>query len=247
MTAPGQMQAAPPAGSASSHDRTVLVSVLVIAFGLAAIVGAYLDWIWWPVYSGIALTIVALPICLIGAFLGAFGRGLVRRFGLVILVIGIGLLAGQNLGPSRAPLLYADGSMSVILDGPIVATASGPASCQNVADGTEISVSGDPNMRLDTPDRPFLMVWFDKGDRWEALRSGPRSNGIALQIAVTSPRVPDDGSTGTIGMGADASSTVELDANATGGVIRFANLVPLSGADYSGEAMDLSGTIEFVC
>ena len=102
-------------------------------------------------------------------------------------------------------------------------------------------------MRLDTPDQPFLTVWFDKGDRWEALRPGRRANGIALVIAITPARLPDDGSPGTIGMAADASSTVEMDANATGGVLRFADLVPLSGADYSGEAMDLSGTIEFIC
>ena len=144
MTASEPTSTPPPAAGSSSQVRVVLAAVLLIAFGLAAILGAYLDWVWWPVYWGIALTVVALPICLIGAVLAAFGRGLLRRIGLVILVIGVGLLAGQNLGPSRAPLLYADGSMTVVLDGPIVATASGPASCQNVADGTEISVAGGP-------------------------------------------------------------------------------------------------------
>ena len=64
---------------------------------------------------------------------------------------------------------------------------------------------------------------------------------------MTDPRVPDDGKPSTIGMGADGTSTVEADFNATGGVIRFADLVPLAGIDYTGEAMDLSGTIEFIC
>ena len=73
------------------------------------------------------------------------------------------------------------------------------------------------------------------------------SNGIYLVISVTPTAVPDSGKPATLGMGADESSTVTVDANQTGGVIRFAHLVPLTGADYTGEAMDLSGRIEFLC
>jgi hypothetical protein len=236
-----------PEAAAPDRGRAVFIAVLVIAFGLAAIVGAYIDWQWWPVYFGIVLTIAAIPIVLIGAIAAALTHGLARRISLVVLAVGVGLLAGQNLGPTRAPLSYAEGSMTVVFDGAIAATASGRAECQSVVDGSEISVSGDPNLRLDTPDQPFLMISFDKGDRWEAIYPGPRANGIALEITVTDPRVPDDGKPSTIGMGADATSTVEADFDATGGVIRFADLVPLTGVDYSGEAMDLSGTIEFIC
>lgn len=247
MTASPPTAAGPSVEAAAPDSRTIFIVALVIAFGLAAIVGAYIDWLWWPHYYGLTLTLAAVPIVLIGLVIAAIGRRRVRRIGLVLLAIGVGLLAGQNLGPSRAPLLHSQGSMSLLLDGPIAATASSPATCQSVADGTEISVSGDPNMHLETPDRPILMIWFDKGDRWEAIRPGPRANGIALQITVTPSRIPDDGKPGTIGMGADATSTVEADFGATGGVIRFADLVPLAGTDYTGEAMDLSGSIEFTC
>ena len=236
-----------PEAAAPDRGRAVFIAVLAIAFGLAAIVGAYIDWLWWPVYFGIVLTIAALPIVLIGAIAAALTHGLARSVSLVVLAVGVGLLAGQTWDLRPHLLWYAEGSMTVVFDGTFAATASGPADCQSVADGSEISVSGDPNLRLDTPDQPFLMISFDKGDRWEAIYPGPRANGIALEISVTDPRVPDDGKPSTIGMGADATSTVVADFNATGGVIRFADLVPLTGVDYSGEAMDLSGTIEFIC
>jgi hypothetical protein len=239
-------EARPPAATTDPR-RFAFLAILAIAFLLAAVVGAYVDWLWWPVYYGIVLTIIALPIVLIGGILAVITHGRMRRLALVVLAIGVGLLAGQNLGPSRAPLQVADGSMSIVLDGPVVATSSGPATCSVTEDGAELSVSGDPNMRLDTPDRPFVNVFFDRGDRWEAYRGGPRSNGIYLVISVTPTAVPDSGKPATLGMGADESSTVTVDANQTGGVIRFAHLVPLTGADYTGEAMDLSGRIEFLC
>ena len=92
-----------------------------------------------------------------------------------------------------------------------------------------------------------MSVYFDRGDRWEAIYGGPRANGVRLVIAVTPRAVPADGGPSTIGMGADSTSSVTIDANATGGVIHFADLVPLADADYTGEAMDLSGMIEFIC
>ncbi len=233
--------------AATGPARFAVYAILVIAFGLAAIVGAYLDWQWWPVYSGLTLTLVAVPLSLFGAILAIVTNGRLRRIALVILAIGAGLLAGQNLGPVRAPLLHSDGSMTITLDGPIEATASGPATCSTVADGSELSIGGDPNLRLDTTESPFVSVYFDIGDRWEALNGGPRANGVRLVITVTPRAVPADGRPAMIGMGADATSSVTIDANATGGVVRFDDLVPLADADYTGEAMDLSGMIEFIC
>jgi len=229
-------------------DHPAFIVALILAFVLAAIVGAYLDWIWWPVMHGVAITVVAIPILIIGAVVAGFGRGLVRRTGLVILVVGIGLLAGQNLGPSRSELLVGDGTLALTLDSPVPASGSGGASCNTVVDGTEISVGGDANMALDLPDNPFVSVWFEKGDRWEALRGGPRApDGTMLVISVTPRAVGEDGTPSTIGMGADETSTVEIDYDSTGGTLRFADLVPLTGVDYTGESMDLSGTIEFTC
>ena len=165
----------------------------------------------------------------------------------MILAIGGGLLVGQNLGPTRAPLLYSDGTMTITLDGPDQVAATGPASCSVVADGSELSISGDPNLQLTTAGDPFVSIYFDQGDRWEAIYGGPRADGVRLVITVTPRAVPADGKPGTIGMGADATSSVTIDADATGGVLRFADLVPLTGVDYTGEAMDLSGQIEFLC
>jgi len=237
-----------PGVAAPDRGRAAFVAALVISFGLAAIVGAYVDWLWWPLYSGIVLTIVTVPIVLIGAIAAALTHGLARRISLVALAVGIGLLVGQNLGPSRAELLVGDGTLALTLDGPAPASGSGGASCSTVADGTEISVSGDPNLSLDVPDEPLVSVWFEKGDRWEALRGGPRApDGTMLVITVTPRAVGEDGTPSTIGMGADETSTVEIDYDSTGGTLRFADLVPLTGVDYTGESMDLSGTIEFTC
>ena len=134
-----------------------------------------------------------------------------------------------------------------ITNGPIQATASGPATCSTVPDGSELSVGGDPNLRLDTTESPFVSVYFDRGDRWEALDGGPRANGVRLVITVTPREVPADGRPAMIGLGADATSSVTIDANATGGVVRFDDLVPLADADYNGQAIDMSGMIEFTC
>ena len=156
-------------------DHPVFIVALILAFVLAAIVGAYLDWIWWPVMHGVAITVATNLILITGAVVAGSGRGLVRRTGLVILVVGIGVLAGQNLGPSRAELLVGDGTLALTLDSPVPASGSGGASCNTVADGTEISVGGDANMALDLPDEPFVSVWFEKGDRWQASGRAARS------------------------------------------------------------------------
>ena len=229
-------------------DHPGFIVTLILAFVLAAIVGAYLDWMWWPVTSGLVITLAALPLGLFGVIAAAIGTGLVRRIGLIVLVVGVGLLVGQNLGPARARLLSGDGTLALTLDGPSPVSGSGGASCNTVADGTEISVSGDPNLQLDSPDEPFVDVWFDRGDRWEALRPGRRAtDGTLLVIRVTPRAVADDDKPSTIGMGADETSTVTFASDGTSGTIRFADLVPLTGPDYTGEAMDLSGTIEFTC
>lgn len=183
-----------------------------------------------------------------GGILALIGRGIVRRVALVVLAGGIGLVAGQNLGPSREPLIYqGGGTMTLRLTSPIVATGTSPADCQNVASATEFQVSGDPNMRLDTPDRPFVSVYLDVGDRWQVLRDAPRKDGILLDIGITGALASNAGKPSTVGMQAAGSSTLESTFSNAGGSIRFAGLVAQTGPGFSGESMNLAGTIEWTC
>jgi hypothetical protein len=234
--------------TAGGRGRIALIMVAAIVFVVAAIVGAYLNWIWWAYDGWLMIILAAGAILLVGGILALIGRGIVRRIALVVLAVGIGLVAGQSLGPSREPLIHPPGgTMTLRLESPVVAVATGSADCQNVASATEFDVSGDPNMRLDAPDQPFVSVYFNVGDRWQVLRDTPRKDGVLLDIGVTSALVSDAGKPGTIGMQATESSTLESSFSNGGGSIRFAGLVAQNGADYSGESMDLAGTLEWTC
>ena len=232
--------------SGSNPRRTR--GALVLIFGLASVLGAYLDWIWWVTYSGIMLTIAAVMILVPAGLIAAIGRGKVRSLGLMALAVGFGLLAGQNLGPSREPLTQSfNGTMTVHLDTPVAATAIGSASCSTVASGTEISVTGDPNIHLDTPDQPFLSVYLNKGDRWEADDDAPRMNGVRLELGLEGRLVPDDGKPLATQMEVGPSSTVVVSFTNTAGSIRFADLVARTGPDSTGDSIDISGLIEWTC
>lgn len=190
---------------------------------------------------GIALALAALLVALVG-------RGTVRRIGLLIVAVGIGLVVGQNLGPSREPLIAQfGGTMTLRLESPVVATATSPADCHNVVNETEFQVTGDPNMRLDSPNRPFVMVYFNVGDRWAAIEDAPRKNGVRLEITSNEALVPDDEKPAFVGMQAMESSTLEASFSNEGGSMRFAGLAAQPGPGYTGESLDFAGTIEWTC
>lgn len=228
-------------------NRATLLVTLVIAVALAAVLGAYIDWMWWLDYAGIILTLAAVAIVLVGAVVALVGRGIARRGGLVALAVGIGLLAGQNLGPAREPLIYATGTMTVRLDSPVVAVASGEAVCANVASETEFQASGNVTFRFDQLGRVADQVYVDVGDRWEALEGRPRSDGIAFSIMVTDLAIPDSGAPTMAFMVADESSTLGSTFTNQGGSIRFAGLVRQARPDLTGAPMDLAGMIDWTC
>jgi hypothetical protein len=231
---------------AAKRGRGPFLLVLAAVATVAALVGAYLDWLWWVAYKGLMITLMAIGLLIVGGIVAMIRRRLIRRTGLVILAAGIGLLIGQIAGPSREPLLYQlDGTITLHLESPVEGTATGAVNCTNVASQTEFQVSGDPNVRLDT-DRSFVWISIDTGDRWAALDSGPRSNGVSLWIAVTPEAVTDKGPA-TIGMHATQGSTVDATFANQGGRLRFSGLEPISGPDYTGASLDLAGTIEWSC
>jgi hypothetical protein len=236
---------------ALARRRSWFRAVAVVLFIAGALVGAYLDWMWWPVYSGLMLTIGAIAILLVGGVLWLIGlgrRGIIRQMAIAVLAVGVGVLAGQNLGPSREPLIQQlDGTMTLHLTSPMVADATGPANCSNVASATEFSVGGDSNMRLETPDRPFVDIYLNKGSRWEAINDAPRKDGVRFQIGLTAAEVSEAGKPTTAEMQASPSSTLESTFTNEGGSIRFGALVPKAAPDLSGESIDLAGTLEWTC
>lgn len=241
-----------PAAPAVRRGRLSAFNAIgVVVLIAAAVIGAYLDWMWWPVYDGIMITIAAAALLLLGGvarIIGRLsGRRVARRVGTIIVAIGVGLVVGQAVGPSREPLLMSGGTMTIRLESPVVAIASSPATCTNGASQTEFMVSGDPNMRLDTPDRPFISVTFDVGGRWEAIEEGPRKDGVRLRISGTDQLVPDSGKPASVGMQATEVSTLESTFSNSGGSIRFSALSPQGGPDFSGDSVDFAGTIEWTC
>ncbi len=227
------------------------LAILVAVFAAGAGLGAYWDWVHWNAYSGasLLLSLGAVLLLLMGGLLSAFTHRLRRRVGLVVLALGVGLLAGQFLGPSREPLiLQTGGKMTIHMTSPVIAMASGPATCENVASGTEFEVSNDYTVtRLDSPDQAFILIEADKGARWEALSEESRKDGVRLTIRIEGTVVPASGKPLANELQAGPSSTLTSTFSNAGGSIMFANLVPRSASDLAGEPIDIAGTVDWTC
>ena len=226
--------------------------VAVVAFVGAAILGAVGDWVWWEPYKGLTITLAAGGILLVAIVLATLRR--TRPASLVAVAIGVGLIAGQSLGPSRPQLEHFDGMVTVTLTAPRATTGSAPVSCATDAAATELSLSGDPNLRLDVvPDDPavpaevdqreFVGVSLTVGDRWEQ-NPTPRPDGVVLRVSVG--RVEADLPETLMRSG--PSSTLEVDRSGTGGTLSFAGLVPeLRPGEATGDPIDLAGTVTWTC
>ena len=232
--------------------RRWVAFVAVVAFVAAAILGAVGDWVWWEPYKGITITLAAGGILLVAIVLAMLHR--TRPAALVAGAIGVGLIAGQSLGPSRPQLVHFEGTLTVTLTAPRATSGSAPVSCAMDAAATELSISGDPNLRLDVvPDDPsapadvdqreFVSVSLTVGDRWEQGPT-PRPDGVVLRISVG--RVEADLPESP--MRSSPSSTLEVDRSATGGTLSFAGLVPeIRPSEPTGDPIDLAGTVTWTC
>ncbi|HVL53889.1 MAG TPA: hypothetical protein VM344_06470 [Vitreimonas sp.] len=228
--------------------RRRVLAALGVVFMLAATLGAYLDWIWWLPYSGVVLTLGAGAILLVGLVLATTRRS--REIGLVLGVVGVGLVAGQNLGPSRPTLLPGDGTMDLTLTSPVAVTGSGLATCAVDEAGTELQISGDfrlnvspddPSIPADVDQREFVGLYLTVGDRWGR---SERSDDAALEFIVH--RVEADSLQSR--MTTAVSSSLELDWTVDRGTARFAGLVPNTRfEEATGEFYDLAGTIAWTC
>jgi hypothetical protein len=228
-------------------DRAIILSTL-IAFALAAVVGALLDWRFWvEVYgAGLLLSLVAIIVLIGGGLVAVFSHR-ARRIAIVAFAVGLGIIAGQVGGPSREPQLLQDGTMTIHLTSPFVGVATGLGWCWNVASGTEFQVANDGNARFENSGGEFVLVSINKGDRWEVLRDVPRKDGVSLTILVTPSNFENYAKPGTSGLQAGPTSTLTATFSNVGGSIQFANLVPQKADDLSGAPLALAGTIDWTC
>jgi hypothetical protein len=220
---------------------------VIVAAGL----GAIGDWVWWPVYNGIVITLAAGAILLVAIVLAVIPR--TRIASLLVAVAGIGLIAGQNLGPSRPELQSFEGTMTVTLTTPRATSGSLPIWCSMDASGAELSVSGESDVRLDIlPDDPavpadidqreFFFVSLTVGDRWPQ-RATPRADGVVLSTIVGSVKADDPETR----MSSAPSSTLDLARSGAAGTLSFSGLVAEATDQPAGDPIDLAGTLTWDC
>jgi hypothetical protein len=230
--------------------RWILIAAVLI-FVVAAGLGAIGDWVWWPVYSGIAITLAAGGLLLLAVVLAVIPR--TRTAALLTAMVGVGLIAGQNLGPSRPALQGYQGTMTVDLTSPRPSSGTLAVWCSMDAAGAELSVSGDRDVRLDIlPDDPtvpadidqreFLFVGLSIGDRWSQ-GATPRPDNVAVYAIVGSVKADDPETR----MSSAPSSTLELTRSGTGGTLAFSGLVAEPAEPPTGDPIDLAGTLTWDC
>ncbi len=233
-------------------QRRWIVVLTALALLAAGVLGAVGDWVWWEPYKGFIITLAAGGFLLIAIVLAVLRR--TRWAALIVAAIGVGLIAGQNLGPSRPQLQYFEGTMTVTLTDPRATSGSAPVSCAMDATASELSLSGDPNLRLDivaddpaapadVDQREFVGVSLTVGDRWEEDPTG-RPDGVVLRMTVgrAEADLPETRSRSA------PSSVLEMDRSATGGTLSFEGLVPdLRADEAAGPPIDLAGALTWTC
>ncbi len=147
--------------------------LLGVVAAVGAVGGAIWDWYNWHPMSAVVATLVAIPLVLIGVVLLIIRARRSRQVGGVVLALGLGIVAGQVLGPSRPDFDGSSGSVTVALEQPHRGDLDRGASCTYDTEG-QFQVSGDPNMRLpagpadpaipaDVDGRPFVSFHLTVG------------------------------------------------------------------------------------
>lgn len=244
------MTASTPTRSLPSRAR---LAVLLLPLVVGAVAGAYLDWRWWHPTSGIVVTIAAGGLLVLSVLAWSSRWMPIRAAVLWLAAFAIGLLLGQNFGPSRPPITQVSGRLTVQLTEPADAQpVEGSADCQLTPDGENFMISGDPNIRIEVGEQPreeqdAVQISIGRGDMWQY--GEPRTDGWSLIVAVsdTGP-FTDDEVPGIWYMTSAASSDLAGEGTQETGSITFDGLVlnatQSQGAD---EPLDLSGTIEWSC
>lgn len=232
-----------------------IAPVLLAAVALAAAAaGAYLDWRWWQPYSGIVITMAAAAILVLAGIAALARVPVARAVAMTAGAVGIGLLLGQNLGPSREAPISSSGTIILRLDEPAAAAdLSGRADCSLTASGDSLSITSD-HMRLqigqqELRDQGFIGMSVTKGDMWEAgAEARPDGLGVSFLVGRGGP-IPEDGAPVVVMMASATSSELDGAIDERSGSIRFSGLVvdPRHETGGTSEAIELVGSVEWSC
>ena len=232
--------------------RKTGAAALAIIFLVAAAIGAYAHWVLWHPMDGVLIFLAAGGALLAAVVMALAVKRSARRLALVPLVVAIGLLAGQGLGPSRPALQSDHGVMAMTLERPNAARGEGAATCDTVVNGSELQVSSasrldilgdDPTIPSDIDQREIVTVGLRVGDRWRdgAIR---RSDDVDLVVIVGGVAADTAG----VRLAANDDSTMEIQWTNDGGSLRFDRLVvDRSDGAASGDPIDLAGTMTWSC
>ena len=227
------------------------LTVLSIAFAISAMAGAYFDWYLWHPMSGITITIAAIFILLVAVVLWVTRARILRQVAGVALAIGLGLIAGQVLGPSRPPLAIVDGTMTLRVTEPTPFERTGPAHCSMVSGDGQVSVSADINRfgRTEGSTEDFVGAYVSVGDMWDYQDQAKRSDHVSLMLSFEPAAVPADGGPLSTHLTSDPASTMSARLHEANGSIDFANLTGRDDATGAptGHRSPLSGTITWTC
>jgi hypothetical protein len=238
----------------ATSRRWVFAGVLAVLAVIGYAAGAYGRWILWYPLDALGMWLIIGVILLAGVILVLIPRRPARLVGAGLLALGGAALLAQIVGPSRPELLASSGQLTLTTTTPIPGEASFEASCRSDAAGTEMTLNGDLNMRLDVyddggtipadiDDREFVGVYIETGDRWrDSLNT--RADNVFLLIIV-SPVV--DGM-GEVRLRATDASDLELEWTRAGGTLRFAGLETYSeDPTVEPEPVDMAGTVTWTC
>lgn len=236
----------------SRRPGLMLLLALLVVAGVTA--GVIWDWFNWHPMSAVMMTLAAIVVLLLGVVLAVTRPRRSRLPGLMVLALGVGIVAGQVLGPSRPELAIAEGALTMAVDQPASAEGTGVATCQWSAARDELQVSGDSNLRVDLlppiedapsdlDQRAFVAVSITVGDRWP---DGvvARSDNIDLWLSVGGVTDGD----AEVTLATSDASTLEVSWTPEGGSARFAGLVDATtGAAVGAPLVGLAGTITWAC
>jgi hypothetical protein len=228
------------------------VAGLVLLAGAAAVVGGYLDWMWWHPTKGILVTLVATGALLVAGVLAAVRRRVASRVALGALAVGAGLLLGQAAGPSREPVQLAAGSMTLRLEAPVTSEVTTPADCQTVASDDQLNVTGDVNTRLplegmEPHQYPTVTPGVSSGDMW-APETGRRDDEISVSLYLNAAFVSGDTPT-ELWLRSTPSSQLTSSTDGNSGTIAFSGLAVTEGEVEAilGVDGEVTGVVEWSC
>jgi hypothetical protein len=235
------------------QNRITLIALLLVLLATAVLAGGYLDWIWWHPTKGIIVTLAAGALLLLAGGLAVARRPLTNRLALGAAALGLGLLIGQAVGPSREPTELSAGTITIRFDSPVPSSATGRADCQTVPSGEHLLVSGDVNTRLSIPEvdpahSPTIVTSVSFGDMW-APDAGRRDDEVVVAIYGNSAIIAADGSPTEVRAHSTPSSSLDVARNGNSGTISFSGLTVSEGqvGAVLGSDGEVSGSIEWTC